>query len=518
MTAEFSGTATIADGQADYSQTINDQITSGHEHSTESLLEARGLCVDVAAKYGVTERQNQIHIEYRRNGKLAYTKIRGADARQCRCEPAGVKQETFWNEDCLHDDLPQKLTPLIITEGEPDALAVLQSGYQFVVSLPAGGANTPEGALSKAKAVLLTEGELLKPEIGKFQKIIVATDGDIVGNLLRDAIVGLIGDEYCYVPTYPAGAKDANDVLHDHGEQAVTDMIEAAVPVFDDGFVDFVTAAETAPKIQTCSTGLPWLDPLFMPAMPSLNVIGGLANVGKSTVVQGVLCHLVANNPNLRVSVFHAEGDVRIPVQRVRRFWKSHFNPTHINEAAQRERERWAKEHFAFVKPPQGQPATFDWLLLAMEMQAFRHQRNVFVLDCWNQIIHHRPKHMTQTEYICEALYKLKNLATRLGLMVFVVHHAKMPDRRRLDEPTTLYELSDSQHWANASDLGVLIWTPKRSSNQRLWLTERSKDFQSMGTPGRRWFSYGFDSGQIMPAPPPPGWNDRGYREGDDDE
>ena len=69
---------------------------------------------------------------YRRDGKPYAWKFRGIRQKDWRSSQ-GVTRALF-NEDCLRDGDG----PIVITEGEMDALSVIQAGYTRAVSLPDG--------------------------------------------------------------------------------------------------------------------------------------------------------------------------------------------------------------------------------------------------------------------------------------------------------------------------------------------------------------------------------------------
>jgi twinkle protein len=61
---------------------------------------------------------------------------------------------------------------------------------------------------------------------------------------------------------------------------------------------------------------------------------------------------------------------------------------------------------------------------------------------------------MTMTQYVGDAIRQLKRFAKRTGCAVFVVAHpTKVPG----GEVPSLYNISDSAHWANKPDLGLVV-------------------------------------------------------------
>lgn len=89
-----------------------------------------------------------VAIPYRRGGDLLTYKVRAAGIRSdleaagrrsFDWSPRGVKV-TLWNVDVL-DDATLEDQPVIVTEGEFDALAVIECGFPRTVSIPHGAAS-----------------------------------------------------------------------------------------------------------------------------------------------------------------------------------------------------------------------------------------------------------------------------------------------------------------------------------------------------------------------------------------
>jgi twinkle protein len=463
---------------------------SGLSDSHAEWLENRRLSVEIAVKHGWHSRGPSIAIPYIVKGKTLYVKTKDpTDKRRQRCHPEGIEQVHLWNTDCL-DESPGQDATLWLTEGEEDALALLQCGQQYVVSMPSGSQDTASGARSKAEKVLARRdgsGLILDPRIAKFRRIAVMTDGDSAGIHLRNAVVDLVGREYCWVPTYPDGTKDANDVLR-LGADAMARLIETIQPVRSDGFIDFITADTQTPTLKPMNCGIPFLHRHFRPVRPSFIVIGGPAGQGKSSITQSLLYSLLWANEDLRASIFHAEGNKRIPVRRARLFWRNQVNPPQMSDEIKLERDRWVADRFGFIAPPQDEVPDFKWFLWAMEQQALYRKRNVFVIDPWNQVLHSVPKGANKTDYIGDCIWQMKRVAERLGLIIIVAHHTTKEDDPM--KPPTPYKLADSAHWYNAADHLLLCWRRKPDENAVMLNVAKSKDHELMGRPGHVWVRF----------------------------
>lgn len=174
----------------------------------------RKLDIEVATRLGARFANGNFLFDYTKNGKLLFRKVRSID-KKFWIDPAGVKLQ-FWNLDAI-TDLPSKPEePLVICEGEFDCIAIVQCCGGYAISVPNGatGHRTErEIAISEdTRFSYLWEDEHILPQIMQFDKIILATDGDKPGLILRDELALRIGDSKCWYVNYPEDCKDANDV------------------------------------------------------------------------------------------------------------------------------------------------------------------------------------------------------------------------------------------------------------------------------------------------------------------
>ena len=70
-----------------------------------------------------------------------------------------------------------------------------------------------------------------RSEIEAATKIIIGTDDDSSGDALAEEIARRIGVAKCWRVKFPAGCKDASDVLRVHGEDALKETIDKAEPM-----------------------------------------------------------------------------------------------------------------------------------------------------------------------------------------------------------------------------------------------------------------------------------------------
>ena len=102
--------------------------------------------------------------------------------------------------------------PLLITSGELDCAAAIESGWHNAVSIPLGDQNTQW---------VDKNFEWLE----QFKEIIICPDNDESGMKYSRDIVPRLGSWRCKIAVVPDGCKDINEVLFRHGKDAVLEMI-----------------------------------------------------------------------------------------------------------------------------------------------------------------------------------------------------------------------------------------------------------------------------------------------------
>lgn len=232
----------------------------------EDYLTNRGFSMETWQKRGIQEVNGSIALPYYENGELVLMKYRTPEkpSKHWR-EPDG--KPIFWGVDlCNH----QK--PLIITEGEMDALALDECGIENVVSVPSGAAD-------------LTCVELCWEWLEKFNKVIIWGDNDQAGKDMVQKLILKLGNWRCSV--VESKYKDANLHLCQEGRESVKKAIEDAKEVPVAGIIkvseikriDFTKI----PRVMSCIAGIN--KALAGYRMGELTVWTGTNASGKSTIL-----------------------------------------------------------------------------------------------------------------------------------------------------------------------------------------------------------------------------------------
>lgn len=114
-----------------------------------------------------------------------------------------------------------------------------------------------------------------------------------------------------------------------------------------------------------------------------------------------------------------------------------------------------------------GRPNTEDgrdvdlvWVLERSAAAVRRFDADVLVIDPWNWMDLARPPDMNLTEYTDFAIKQSKKFARKHRVhLIVVVHPTKLQRSRetgRYPMPS-LYDISDSAHWANKPDIGIVV-------------------------------------------------------------
>lgn len=445
----------------------------------EQWLQKRGINPATAGRIGIysgtrqadgvepSQSGNILVFPYFEQGKVVAEKYRMADKRfSQRPNP----RKTFFNADVLLEEaLTNGDAALIICEGEMDALAAIEAGYKFAVSVPDGAPpardgngnliDVPEDARDidpdndEKFAYVKNNWNNLK----SIKRIIIATDNDEPGKRLAAELVRRLDRVRCSFIQWPDGCKDLNDVLISKGQSAVIDLIQSAKPYPVSGVYKLNDLPDEA-DLNPVSTGWPNLDPYLKLFHPALLVVTGRAGHGKSTWTQQLVANL-ANHHNWNIAI--ASFEMRIKPFVSDALAAAYFGRSKIefDSVETREANWWINERFCFIAPEPDSERAHDveWLLERAAAAVIRHGARVLLIDPWNEIEHSRRNNETITEYTNRAVMALKNFARRFDVLVIIVAHPTKSGAAKDPQDMTLYDISDSAAFQNKADFGVVV-------------------------------------------------------------
>lgn len=456
---------------------------AGLSEKHAALIEQRGLDPELASKLGVASFAKAggewVAIPYRQGDQVVNTKYRTIAGEKRFYQDAGAVK-CFWNFDAITDPTLAEY-PLIITEGEFDALAAMQAGFPRVVSVPDGApAEAQDTDDTGRKYSYVTEA---RAALASVREIILAVDGDGPGvNLLNDLAIRL-GKPRCKWVRYPAGAKDLNDVLGERGPESVTAVISTAQWMAVDGIYR-MSELPPVPRPRPLDLGiLPGLEKHYRVRPGDFTVLTGIPGHGKTTFASVVACQLILSHG---WQVAFASFEQKPQVDH-RRNLQSYFHgkPYYaLTDGECEKADRWIDKNFTFIVPSEDDSVTLEWTLERCAAAIVQNSAKLIVIDPWNEMDHERPPGMTLTEYTGFAIKQFRKLASKYQVHVIVAAHPAKPSQKKSDgslSVPTLYDISDSAHWYNKADCGIVI---HRDGGATLIRIAKSRYHDQIGTPG----------------------------------
>ncbi len=449
-------------------------------------IEKRGLDPEICARLGIhtgrsdngevvpDPRGNVIVFPYYENGTVVAEKYRAAGKRFW--QKAGGRK-TFFNADILDDPSVQDGShALIVTEGELDCIAALSCGFPFTVSVPDGAppaseAHKPGDPIDPAAdetgkfSYLWNNRERLK----RIRRFILAVDNDGPGQRLADELVRRLSASRCLFVTYPDGCKDINDVLMQHGPEAVAAVLNGAQHYPVKG-VHLLENFPDRPEIATYRTGWDTIDEHLRIFAPSFTVITGLPGSGKSTWLTGLLVNM-AELHGWKSAVFSPEMPIVPHLRDKMRRIVGRSAITGMTKERLANADRFINSHFVFIDHDtpgdEDEDITLEWLMDRAADAVARYGVRILVIDPWNEVEHAKDPRESMTDYVNRSLRQLKKFGQRYGLAIFVVAHpTKDVGKDGKSRVPTLYDIADSSAFFNKPDLGIVIDTPDAHSNE----------------------------------------------------
>jgi twinkle protein len=432
-------------------------------------IEGRGISAELAEKLGLSTVQKDgkawLSVPYVERGTTVNHKYRLISEKRHQMDKGG--RLTLWNHDCLLEDSKK---PVVICEGEWDALTAIQAGYR-AVSVP-NGASGGEGKLD----YLWDARDLLN----RVESFILATDSDEAGLKLRANLVAHLGADRCSFVEYGADCKDLNETLNLYGPDAARDVLDNAKTYPVKGLYRLADFPDAGP-VESMPLGIDCMKDKIEIVPGTLTIFTGFANMGKSTVLNTILAHAVAHEIPCCVASFETAPKpiLRDGIARAMIGCSFHEFPNHpLRAGAYDEIER----HIRVISNALDEEVEFDIdsFLETARVSVLRDGVKIVVLDPWNELEHKRNRDESLTEYVGRAIRRVKTFARRYNVAFWIVAHPTKPQRGQADMPS-LYDVSDSANWANKADYGLVYHRPDKTINEAALAVVKVR----MGLPGQ---------------------------------
>ena len=452
--------------------TVEQSALQNHHYQ---YLATRGISQSTADKMGLfgadkyfaklDKHSDAIAFPYYREGKLVAVKYRSFPEKAFT-QDAGGAHDFFGIDNLIKGE------PIIIVEGEIDALTLMEIGIQNVVSVPSGA------------PIKVADGRSLPSEDKRFSYVwnateyldaapyvILATDQDTAGQALAEELSRRIGKEKCRLAKFPT--KDLNELyLNDPARNTegydparnIKDVLETAIPYPIAGLSSADTYADRLNDLYTkgsgkgFSTGYSSVDNIYTVAPSQLTVVTGYPSSGKSNFVDQLMVNL-ARNEDWKFAVCSFENQPEIHISRLMELYTKRRFFDGKDRMTQTEKERafkWVNDHFVFIDTGGDEPSTIESILDRTKAAIRRMGVRGMVIDPYNYIdLKHNS---TETEAISSMLSKVQKFVKTYDMHCWFVAHPSKIQRSGVEQPRPDgMSISGSMAWWAKTDCGLTV-------------------------------------------------------------
>jgi len=394
------------------------------------------------------------------------------------------------------DNITDFDTPVVICEGEMDALSIWQSGHTNVLSVPNGA--TKGGNLDYLDNCF--------DFLDQIKKFIIWTDNDEAGLNLRKELIRRLGEERCDIVT--SDQKDANDVLMNGSELQVAELITRARPSKLSGIIQISDIMDEL--VSLYENGLPPGDSIGVPEFDKLltfepyrvTTVTGVPSHGKSEFIDFVVSRLVCFK-GWKVAYYSPENYPRaLHVSKIiekisaKPFGKRNDISVRSTLPEIVNIGEWMQDKVFFVRP-ESEDFSVDSILTHAKKLVSRYGLRCLVIDPYNKLEHDIEKGETETVYISRFMDKLTAFAQNNQVHIFLIAHpTKMQEN---DDGTfkvpTLYSISGSAHFYNKTDNGITVY--RNFDNDTTSVYVQKVKFKHIGRTGVQDFFYDSTCGRF---------------------
>ncbi|NBS67602.1 toprim domain-containing protein [bacterium] len=442
------------------------------------------------SKLGKTS--DAIGFPYYRNGALVAVKYRSFPEKDFTQDSGGA-------HDFFGIDLVEKGKPIIIVEGEIDALTVMECGIENVVSVPSGA------------PIKVADGKVLPSEDKKFAYvwnareiiesapyIVLATDQDSAGQALAEELARRIGKDKCRIAKFDK--KDLNEVLlDDPTRHSVREIIDKATPypvagLSDAGiYFDRLNDLFNKGTGKGFSTGYTSVDSVYTVAPSQLTVVTGYPSSGKSNFIDQVMVNL-AKQSDWKFAVCSFENQPEIHISRLMEIYtKKRFfdGKDRMSDWEKQDAFKWVQEHFLFIDTNGEEPSTLDSILDRARIAVKRMGVRGLVIDPYNYIELDK-SNSTETEAISNMLTKVQKFVKSYDVHCWFIAHPSKINRAGVEQPRPDgMSISGSMAWWAKTDCGITVHRQEQCVEIAVWKCRH----RWIGTQGETTLLYNKTSG-----------------------
>lgn len=413
------------------------------------LEEARGLKAELLWDMGVKPvpakdgQEPAVAFPYRRRGDTYAWKFRTPGKRFWSTKDV---TRGLFNEDAL---LLGAALPVVITEGEIDALSCIAAGFDRAVSVPDGWGE------SKAEDAALVAAE---KGLRDSPRVIVAGDNDEAGAGLPRYVANLLKGHDVRHAVWPEGCKDANDVLVKFGPGEVARCLNEARRLDPPG--GLITGFSDLPPLgerRVLRMRERPFDYAVALEVGALSVWTGIPGSGKSTFLI-FAADRITQAEGVRAGLLMFETHPHAVREQLALMRTGQSYATLPGDMRRRFLEDVDRRFRMVHYRPEGDiQQTMGWLEAMIHTLAVRDGCKLIVIDPWNELEHLPNPGESMTSYINWATKTLRQWAEQLGVHIALVAHPRKMPTEGTQRPPTGYDIADSSAFFNKPSLGVTV-------------------------------------------------------------
>jgi twinkle protein len=422
------------------------KITEANEWMPQTEKEERAICFN-----------------YFRKGELVNIKFR---ANEKRFKMAKNAQLVFYNIDAIEGE-----EECVITEGEIDCLSCYEDGIHNAISVPNGASKPNEKGEAQVKLEYLDN---CWDDFKNIKKIILMTDDDGPGILLRNELARRLGYERCFQVKYPEGCKDPNDVLKKYGPGSLQKMkteatewpMEGILTVLD--MLDDVISFYENGYPNGYDVPLPGMKGKFQLMLGQLTCVTGIPGSGKSEFVDWMMVEM-ARVHNWKWAIFSPENQpTALHVTKLcqKFIGKSFAQRDNIDfrmtPAEVAKSMDFVNDHFFFININEVDISVTGVMDKLREL-VLRLGVNGLLIDPWNKLRHNKSKSGNDLDYITDALNQITYGSKVNGVHTILIAHPTKMRKVKVGkvekyEIPTMYSISGSADFYNMTDNGISVY------------------------------------------------------------
>jgi len=460
------------------------------------FLKTRGISQQVAdamnlhpaEKYfdKLKRKTDAIGFPYFRNGQYIASKYRSIESKDFTQDVGGAQD--FFGIDKI--DLS---CPVIIVEGEIDALTLLECGLKNVLSVPSGAPmKVSDGKMDASEDKKFAFVWNAVDVLNQVPYVTIATDTDTAGQALAEELARRIGKDKCRIASFKH--KDLNEAFLAEGKDAVIEIIEKAEPYPVAGLSSASKFADRLNDLwgkgtgKGLSTGYSNVDEIYTVAQGQLTIVTGYPSCGKSNFVDQLMINL-AKAHDWKFGLCSFENQPEIHISRLMEIYKEKrfFDGSHRMTDAEREDAfKFVEEHFLFLDSEGAEPATIDSILERAKIAVVRMGIRGLVIDPYNYIDNKGGQ--AEHEFISGMLTRIQAFAKAYGVHIWFVAHPSKITRSGMDLPRPDgMAISGSMAWWAKADCGITI---HRTKDHGVELAVWKCRYRWIGTQGETTLGY----------------------------